>query len=116
MKPTSEMLRKLDLNMGANTITYKVNTELQGEKELTGSIFLFKHDVKLVISDIDGTITKSDVFGQLMPMMGTEWTHPGVASLYQNIQRNGYQLIYLTARAIGQSDKTKVFIKTMSQD
>jgi len=37
-----------------------------------------------------------------MPMMGRDWSQPGVASLYSNIRKNGYQILYLTARAIGQ--------------
>ncbi len=37
-----------------------------------------------------------------MPMMGRDWSQPGVASLYSNIRINGYQILYLTARAIGQ--------------
>ena len=45
---------------------------------------------------------RSDVLGQLMPMMGRDWSQPGVASLYSNIKKNGYEILYLTARAIGQ--------------
>ena len=110
------MLKNLGLKYGVNKITYKVHTELQGQRELTGNIFLFKNDCKIVISDVDGTITKSDVFGQLMPILGTDWTHAGVAQLYQNIVKNGYEIIYLTARGIGQSDQTKGFIYTMQQN
>lgn len=37
-----------------------------------------------------------------MPMVGGDWSHQGVAQLYTNIHKNGYQILYLTARAIGQ--------------
>eukprot|EP00798_Chlamydomonas_sp_ICE-L_P016304 gene16304-22491_t len=57
-----------------------------------------KHDTcahwwntKLVISDIDGTITRSDVLGHLLPAMGFDWSHTGVTKLFTDIARNGYQ-------------------------
>lgn len=34
------------------------------------SIYLFPRSAKLVVCDIDGTITRSDVFGQILPVMG----------------------------------------------
>lgn len=45
---------------------------------------------KIVISDIDGTITKSDVLGHLLPAMGLDWSHPGIAQLLTNIRQNNY--------------------------
>lgn len=38
-------------------------------------IFLWRHTDKLVISDIDGTITKSDVLGHILPVIGMFDTH-----------------------------------------
>jgi len=35
-------------------------------------------------------------------MVGKDWTHMGVANLYHDIDHNGYKIIYLTSRAIGQ--------------
>ena len=45
---------------------------------------------------------RSDVMGHLFNMVGKDWTHIGVAKLYTDIKNNGYELVYLTARAIGQ--------------
>ncbi|CAF2155838.1 unnamed protein product [Brassica napus] len=33
-------------------------------------IYRWRWDTKIVISDVDGTITKSDVLGQFMPLVG----------------------------------------------
>ena len=33
-------------------------------------IYLWHHTDKIVISDIDGTITKSDVLGHILPVIG----------------------------------------------
>jgi phosphatidate phosphatase LPIN len=62
---------------------------------------LFNHNTKIVISDVDGTITKSDVLGHVLPRFGHDWSHPGIAYLFNLISQNGYQILYLTARAIG---------------
>lgn len=42
-----------------------------------------------MISDIDGTITKSDVLGHVIPAIGGQWAHAGVAELYTRIAQNG---------------------------
>lgn len=60
-----------------------------------------------MISDIDGTITRSDVMGQLK----TNYIHKGVCLLYNEIYRRGYKLLYMTARAIGQYAQTKRFLR-----
>ena len=39
---------------------------------------------------MDGTITKSDVLGHLMPRVGYDWSHLGVTAFYSRIAANGY--------------------------
>jgi len=78
-------------------------------------MFLWDLAAKIVVSDIDGTITKSDVFGQIAPIIGRDWTHAGVAQLYSNIAKNGYRIVYLTSRAIGQAGLTRGFITSIKQ-
>ena len=48
-------------------------------------------------------------------MVGKDWTHPGIANLYTNIHRNGYELLYLTSRAIGQADITRGYLRGIEQ-
>ena len=43
-------------------------------------------------------------------MVGKDWSHAGVASLYTNITNNGYKIVYLTSRAIGQARSTKEYL------
>ena len=60
---------------------------------------IFYHVYRVVISDIDGTITKSDVRGMLLPLMGiTDWAQGEVAPLFSKINANGYKILYLSAR------------------
>ena len=53
------------------------------------TLYLWSPHTKLVVSDVDGTITKSDVLGHMMYLVGRDWTHDGVAQLYSNIAANG---------------------------
>ena len=68
-----------------------------------------------MISDIDGTITKSDVLGHVIPAIGGQWAHAGVAELYTRIKENGYRIVYLSSRAIGQSHYTKSYLQSLAQ-
>lgn len=49
-------------------------------------------------------------------MIGRDWTHLGVAKLYTDIRRNGYKVMYLTSRAIGQADATRDYLKGVKQN
>lgn len=55
--PSSD-LQKLNLHYGMNTIKFSVMTSKNGQAFCTSRIFLWRSDEKVVISDIDGTITK----------------------------------------------------------
>jgi phosphatidate phosphatase LPIN len=48
-------------------------------------------------------------------MVGKDWTHPGIAKLYTNIKNNGYEIMYLTSRAIGQADSTRGYLRGVEQ-
>lgn len=48
-------------------------------------------------------------------MVGKDWTHSGVANLYTKIVKNGYKVLYLTSRAIGQADTTREYLKKVEQ-
>jgi phosphatidate phosphatase LPIN len=79
-------------------------------------MFYWSADVPIVISDIDGTITKSDALGHLFNMVGRDWTHAGVAKLYSDIVANGYNILYLTSRSVGQADTTRAYLNGIIQD
>ncbi|KAJ9073452.1 lipin Ned1 [Entomophthora muscae] len=110
LRLTSEQLKSINLTPGANEVTFSVGKATCGAR-----IFLWSHDDLVVISDIDGTITKSDALGHLFNMVGKDWTHPGVAKLYSDISRNGYKMLYLTSRAIGQADTTREYLRRIDQ-
>jgi len=50
--------KALKLNKGMNTISFSVRSSYSGYATCTSRIFLWEGDYQVVISDIDGTITK----------------------------------------------------------
>jgi phosphatidate phosphatase LPIN len=111
LRLTSDQLKALDLKPGANTMSFTVN-----KSTCTAYMYFWKHDVPIVISDIDGTITKSDALGHVLNMIGRDWTHQGVAKLYTDIVNNGYNIFYLTSRSVGQADTTRAYLNGVVQD
>ncbi|KAL5014363.1 hypothetical protein ScPMuIL_008633 [Solemya velum] len=116
LRLTSEQIEKLNLQEGRNEISFSVTTQYQGTTRCTSHIYLWKSNDKIIVSDIDGTITKSDVLGQILPIIGRDWSQSGVAQLYSRISSNKYKFLYLSARAIGQSKITKDLLKNIKQN
>eukprot|EP00189_Rhodosorus_marinus_P013941 CAMPEP_0184746660 /NCGR_PEP_ID=MMETSP0315-20130426/9176_1 /TAXON_ID=101924 /ORGANISM="Rhodosorus marinus, Strain UTEX LB 2760" /LENGTH=747 /DNA_ID=CAMNT_0027219337 /DNA_START=317 /DNA_END=2560 /DNA_ORIENTATION=- len=115
LRPTNEILKNLNLRPGRNTVRFLVYSSLQGQQEVHSNIFLWPMDRKIVISDVDGTITKSDVLGHVLPRMGRDWSHSGVTELFHKLISLGYNIIYLTSRPIGQADNTRAYLKNLVQ-
>ena len=49
-------------------------------------------------------------------MIGRDWTHIGVAKLYTDIVANGYNILYLTSRSVGQADTTRAYLNGVLQE
>lgn len=111
LRLTSDQLKALDLRPGENSLSFTVN-----RATCTACMYLWKHDTPVVISDIDGTITKSDALGHFFNMVGRDWTHAGVAKLYNDIISNGYNIMYLTSRSVGLADTTRAYLANIVQD
>ena len=114
--PSSNQLKQLELKQGHNEICFICRTTSSGIQTLKSSIYLWPSTTKLVISDVDGTITRSDVLGQVLPFLGRDWTHEGVIELFTEITKRGYKMIYVTARGIGQSTMTKNYLDSLIQE
>jgi phosphatidate phosphatase LPIN len=111
LRLTSGQLKELKLKPGANPMSFTVN-----RATCQAYMYYWTCDVPIVISDIDGTITKSDALGHVLNMIGRDWTHIGVAKLYTDIVANGYNIFYLTSRSIGQADTTRAYLNGVVQD
>ncbi|KAK6146958.1 hypothetical protein DH2020_017870 [Rehmannia glutinosa] len=114
--PTTDQIASLNLKEGMNIVKFVFSTRVLGSQKVEAHIYLWKWNTRIVISDVDGTITKSDVLGQFMPLVGKDWTHSGIARFFSAIKENGYQLLFLSARAIVQAYLTKSFLFNLKQD
>ncbi len=115
LRLSSKNISRLGLKPGMNEVQFSVTTAYQGTTRCRCHIYWWRSTDKIVISDIDGTITKSDVLGHVLPIIGRDWAQSGVASLFTKIVANGYHVAYLSARAIGQASITKDYLKSISQ-
>nr|XP_020490866.1 phosphatidate phosphatase LPIN2-like isoform X2 [Labrus bergylta] len=116
LRLSSDQIASLKLKEGPNDVTFSITTQYQGTCRCEGTIYLWNWDDKVIISDIDGTITKSDVFGQILPQLGKDWTHQGIAKLYHSVAENGYKFLYCSARAIGMADMTRGYLQWVNDE
>ncbi|KAI9221868.1 Lipin/Ned1/Smp2-domain-containing protein [Blastocladiella britannica] len=130
---SSSELAMLSLRPGANDIVYVTcpDFSLAGSAVDTATVTEIKLDHvpariylwpstaagRIVVSDIDGTVTRSDALGILLPaVFGVNYAHAGVASLYSSIASRGYRFLYLTSRGIGQAQATREYLARVRQD
>ncbi|KAM9647252.1 phosphatidate phosphatase LPIN3 isoform 1-T2 [Morphnus guianensis] len=115
LRLSSEQIGRLKLQDGPNEVAFSVTTQYQGTCRCEATIYLWNWDDKVVISDIDGTITKSDALGHILPHLGKDWTQHGIAKLFHKIHLNGYKFLYCSARAIGMAHITKGYLKWVNE-
>ena len=96
---TVSQLGKLGLDMGPNPIVFRVTTATGTLVTTSAVVHLMNNTARLVVSDIDGTVTKSNIRGMILPALGlSDWKHRGVVELYKKIADQGYTMVYLTNR------------------
>lgn len=80
MYPSDIDIRKMGLKFGKNQIIY----ELEHHK-LKAEIHLFSDNDKILISDVDGTLTKNDIGGLVSNAIERDYLHEGYAELIRKI-------------------------------
>ena len=111
---TSDEIMNLRLNPGLNVLDFVVRE--RPTVYLRGKVYFWPHDSKIIISDVDGTLTKSDFMGHLCQLIGKDWTKGGVVYLYNLLVSKGYRIVYLTARSLSQLDTTRNYLMQVYQD
>lgn len=66
------MITKFNLKLGKNSIMFKVS-----RVTLEAQIYLFSLQDKIIISDFDGTMTKTDIMGLVNNYRDTPYMHDG---------------------------------------
>ena len=64
-----------------------------------------------MVSDVDGTATKSDVPGHVHNMLSKDYLHGGYAELMQKVTENGYKVVWLTMRALPLYNYSKKYLR-----
>ena len=110
---TSENLQKMNLKEGRNEAKMVFD-----DFSLTQpfDIYFYDQTKKLIITDIDGTITKSDIIGNLAKVFKFDYHHKGVVELFDSVSKNGYVMIYLTANPQAFDELTKEYLFETMQD
>ena len=71
-------LERLGLELGSNRAVFSLTTQFQGTTRAECTVFLWRAGERVVVSDIDGTITRSDKRGMLLPWVGlADWAQAG---------------------------------------
>ncbi len=107
-KPSSEMLEKFGLKEGKNVVEFSIgvpNTPTFGL--LTNEVYLYSNKERLVVSDVDGTLTRSDVEGIYNNYHGRDFLHDSYADLMRVIQAQGYQVVWMTMRSLPMYNMSK---------
>jgi len=107
-KPTSQQLSLMKLKDGVNEIKFITSVT---KETATAKLFLWTDDMKVIVSDIDGTITKTDMRGLFYYKFGYDWTHECVVDLFKSLSQSGYQFIYLTARSVKVQGATRAYLE-----
>uniref|UniRef100_A0A7S1KU76 LNS2/PITP domain-containing protein n=1 Tax=Percolomonas cosmopolitus TaxID=63605 RepID=A0A7S1KU76_9EUKA len=112
----SQKLFEILENLGSDR--FEISFRGENLPEISAHGYYWSAHEKVVISDVDGTISRSDLLGHLMPRLGLglNWRHPGVVRNSRALAANGYKLIYLTARPISMASLTKKYICGLRQD
>lgn len=113
--PTNEEFESMKLFPGKNELEYILMKENAEQKIMSATIYFINNTDKIIVSDIDGTITRSDMRGHVFNAIGRDWSQTGVAKIYTELYKRGYHFVYLTSRSIEASQGTKEYINTLKQ-
>jgi hypothetical protein len=108
--PPSRLLDYFNLIIGKNVVTC---THRASKVQASFPIWAYESDARLIIMDIDGTITKSDVTGYITTVyFGIySYVHYGLVEWLNRLQELfNYQCLYLTARPYSHRKQTRLLL------
>ncbi len=73
-------------------------------------VYLIEQTDRLVLTDIDGTITKANIRGRVYPAFGLDAHQEGVVDLFDDAVRHGYTMFYLTGRSMAEDESTRSYL------
>jgi hypothetical protein len=107
------------LRLGKNPIRYLLLDNQKVIGVAHANIFLWTHQDRIVVMDIDGTITKSNARGVFDTVITEtyKYCHEGVCQLLSLLKEQiNTQILYVTSRPIGLATHTRRFLAHLEQD
>lgn len=108
---------KAFLKPGRNPIRYLLLDEQRVIGVAQAYIFLWKHSDSIVVSDIDGTITKSNargILGTLITQQYEKACHVGICHILSKLSSSS-QVVYVTSRPIALANQTRQLLSSLKQ-
>lgn len=93
---------------------HRIRVVVSGDQTAT-ELFLevLPQDATLFVSDVDGTLTTSEIVEGLASLLGTlPPAHPGAAVLFNGLTKKGYRPLYLSARSTNLVQRTRDFVRS----
>jgi phosphatidate phosphatase PAH1 len=109
--PSSTTLKFLHLNKGCNKVSCK-NRASGSTADF--SVFLYDRTDKIVIMDVDGTVTRSDIRGYVESVyFGIyDYTHDGIVAFLNSVSEScNCHVLYLTSRPISHLRETRLLLQ-----
>lgn len=113
--PSSSL--KAFLKPGRNPVKYLLLNEQRVVGVAQANIFLWKHSDSIVVSDIDGTITRSNARGILGTIMTQQYgkvCHVGICNILSRLSSSS-QVVYVTSRPLALANQTRQFLSNLKQ-
>lgn len=107
------------LKRGQNPIRYLLLDELTVVGVAEANIFLWEHDDTLIVSDIDGTITKSNARGAIDTIVTVKYqhVHHSICNLLHRLATQPKtHIVYITSRPLSLASSTRKFLDHVRQE
>lgn len=94
---SSDVLKSWPLHDGENDISFTADADERCVVHCKA--YLLYEDSKLIISDVDGTVTKEDVMGHVMYALHQDYTQKDIVKMYNHLDVRS--VVHVDPRATG---------------
>eukprot|EP00095_Tigriopus_kingsejongensis_P005019 maker-scaffold139_size317827-snap-gene-2.26 protein:Tk05019 transcript:maker-scaffold139_size317827-snap-gene-2.26-mRNA-1 annotation:"nuclear elongation and deformation protein 1-like" len=104
---THDELSGFNLTQGGNLGVYRVASL---DVAIRFIVYRYRRQDRFIVTDVDGTITASNVKGHVLPRLGFNADHDSVVELLDKVGQTGRQILYLTARPMAMDSDTREYL------
>ena len=112
----TELMSRSEVRPGKNELRYTV---VESGQTVRAWLYLWPKQSRVVVFDVDGTVTLNDLVGQLGNVLNVSFVHKGVCELLCQLDARGYQLLFLTSRTLlgpAGIDRTRRYLFEVAHD